>query len=142
MVKTNSFAQGQRCGEIGGGVHRRRVVLQPGETSGAVHPESTEESNFTHRRADISREARAGGQHQDHVAGAGMESRGDKDNGPNIGAAEDEPCQGVPEGRLPASGGDRGITAFPGFAAFGNQPASDARHSDFLARRRGSCRDK
>ena len=48
---------------------RRGVVLEPGQPPRAVHPEAAQEADLADRRADVGRQPRAGGEHQQHVAG-------------------------------------------------------------------------
>ena len=48
---------------------RRGVVLEPGEAPRAVHPEAAQEADLADRGADVGRQPRARGEHQQHVAG-------------------------------------------------------------------------
>ena len=56
--------------QVGRRDQRRRVVLEPGQAPGAVHPEAAQEADLADRGADIRGEARAGGEHQQHLARA------------------------------------------------------------------------
>ena len=47
---------------------RRRIVLEPRETPGAVHPDAAQETDLADRGADVSRQPRSGSEHQQHVA--------------------------------------------------------------------------
>ena len=74
------------------------IVLQPGQPSGAVHPDAPEKADLAHRGRDVGRQAGAGGQHEEHVLGRGVEPRGDVDDGAHEAGAEDRPAQRVPHG--------------------------------------------
>ena len=69
-----------RCNTAGSRqIARRRdrggVILQPREPARAVHPESAQESDLADRGADVGRQPRARGQHQQHLAGRGAQTR-------------------------------------------------------------------
>ena len=55
-------------GLVGRGHERRRVVLEPGQAPRAVEPDAAQEADLADRGADVGREPRARGQHQQHVA--------------------------------------------------------------------------
>ena len=57
---------------------RRGVVLEPREPPRAVHPESAQESDLADGGADVGRQPRARGEHQQHVAGGRAEAGRDE----------------------------------------------------------------
>ena len=56
-------------------VMRGGVVLQPGQSPGAVQPDAAQEADLADRRADVRRQPAAGGQHQQHVPPGPRQSR-------------------------------------------------------------------
>ena len=87
------------------GDERCRVVLQPGQTPGAVHPDPAQEADLADRGADVGRQPRAGGQDEQHVTGGGVEAGRDEHDGSRVRGAEDGPPERVPRGRTPARRG-------------------------------------
>ena len=57
------------------GHERRRVVLEPGQPPRAVHPDAAQEADLADGGADVRRQPRAGGEHEQHVAGAARRAR-------------------------------------------------------------------
>src|SRR5205823_5277802 len=57
VVETDASGQAGGHVEIGFGNQCRGVVFEPGEPSRAVHPDPTQKSNLTDRRADVARQS-------------------------------------------------------------------------------------
>ena len=66
--------------QVGGGAERGGVVLEPGQPPRAVQPDAAQEADLADRRADVRRQPRAGGEHEQHVAGRRVEPDGDEDD--------------------------------------------------------------
>ena len=69
MLETDALAQARRHGQIGARDQRSCVVLEPGQAFGAVHPDAPQEADLADRRADVRRQARAGGEDEKHIGG-------------------------------------------------------------------------
>ena len=117
--------------------HRRGIVFEPGQPPRAVHPESAQESNLAHGGANVARQPRPRGQHQQHRAGGRAQIRGDEDHRAHIRQAEDRPSQRQPPCRAPARRRHRPVPALPRRPAVGDQALADAGDPHFFARRRG-----
>ncbi len=78
-------------GLVGRGHERRRVVLEPGQAARAVEPDAAQEADLADRRADVGREPRAGGEHQQHVARRRAQPRRDEDDRADVGARRRPP---------------------------------------------------
>ena len=116
---------------------RRRVVLEPGQAPRAVHPEAAQESDLADGGADVGREPRAGGEHEQHVAGRRPEARRDEDDRADVGrrrtpprracATRAEPHRAAATGPYQRSHASRRPV---------DEPLADAGDAHFLARRR------
>jgi hypothetical protein len=73
MVEADAAVQHPRDGQIACGGDGGCVVLEPREPPRAVHPESAQESDLADGGADVPRQPRARGKHQQHLAGRGGE---------------------------------------------------------------------
>ena len=95
------------------GALERRVVLQPGQPSRAVEPDTPQEADLADRGADVPRQPTTGGQHQQHLAHGGVEPVGDPDDREDEADPEDGPRHGVPQGAGPADLRRRARTRTP-----------------------------
>ena len=124
-------------GQIGRRGERRGVVLEPGEAPRAVHPEAAQESDLADRRADVRGQARAGGEHQQHVARRRAEARRHEHDRADVGRRRRPPrpaCATAPSPSGPPTTG-----AYPRSHASrrcADQAVADAGDAHFLARRR------
>ncbi len=84
-----------------------RVVFEPRETPRAVHPEAAQEPDFADRRADVRRQPRRRGEHEQHASGRRSKDRRHEHDRADIRGAEDRPRERVPAGRPPPRRGDR-----------------------------------
>ncbi len=117
--------------------HRRGIVFEPGQPPRAVHPEPAQESDLSHGGANVSRQPRSRGQHQQHRAGGRSQIRGDEDHRAHIPQAEDGPSRRQPPCRAPARFRQRRVPALPRRPAVGDQALADAGDPHFFAWRRG-----
>ena len=127
VIEADALAQLRRHGQVGVRDQRRRVVLEPGEALGAVHPDAAQEADLADGGADVRGQARAGREDEQHVARGGSEPRRDEDDGADVGAAEHGPGERVPRGRAPAGAGDGPVPALPGLAALARRGARRCR---------------
>ena len=88
---------------------RRRVVLEPREPPRAVHPDAAQEADLADRGADVRREARARGEHQQHVPRGRVQPGRDEHDRADVRARRRPPtpsaCHAAlvqPRGRRPA----------------------------------------
>ena len=123
--------------QIALGRHRGGVVFEPGQPPRAVHPESAQESNLAHGGANVARQPRPRGQHQQHRAGRRAEIGGNEHHRARIGQAEDRPAQRQPPGRAPARRSHGPVPALPCRPAVVDQALANAGDAHLLARRRG-----
>ena len=118
-----------RCDEGG------RVVLQPGEASGPVHPDAAQEPDLADRGADVRGQARPGRQNEQHLLGGCGQPGGDEHHRTGVPGSKDGPRQRVPDRAAPAGRSDDGIPPLPGRPSLAYQPRPDAGEPDLLARR-------
>ena len=71
MLEADAFSQSLGHRRVGTLSLRGGVILQPGEAFGTLEPDAAQEADLAHGAADVSREARARRQHQQHLAGWG-----------------------------------------------------------------------
>ena len=134
-LEADALAQPRGRGLVGRGHERRRVVLEPGQAPRAVEPDAAQEADLAHGRADVGREPRARGEHEQHVARRRAQARRHEDDRADVGAAEDRPGQRVPDGARPAGGRHGPVPALPGLAPLPDEALADAGDAHLLARR-------
>ena len=105
VLQADAPGQPRRHRQVGVGDEGRRVVFEPGQADRAVHPDTAQEADLADGRADIRRQARASGQHEQHGAGRCAEPRRHEDDRADVGAAEHRPGERVPDRRAPPGRG-------------------------------------
>ena len=121
------------------GDERRGVVLEPGQPARAVHPDAAQEADLADGRADVRRQPRAGGEHEQHVARRRVEPDGDEHDRADVRRRRRPPtpaCATRAEPQRAAATGpyQRSHAA----RRCGDQPVADAGDAHLLAgRRRG-----
>ena len=72
VLEADAVSEPRGHGQVGRCDQRGGVVLEPGEAPGAVHPDAAQKADLADRGADVGGQARAGGEHQQHVARRGL----------------------------------------------------------------------
>ena len=126
---TSGAARSACCDQAG------RVVFEPGQPLGAVHPDAPQEPDLADRRADVLRQPGASGQHQQDLRSRRAKDGRHEHDRADVRGAEDRPRQRVPECRRPSRRTDRSVPAFPRRPAVHNEPRADAGHTHVLAGR-------
>ena len=75
VLEADAPCDPRRHRQVGRRGLRGGVVLQPGEAPGAIHPNAAQKTDLTDGGADVGGQARAGGQHQQHVPRRCTEAR-------------------------------------------------------------------
>ena len=113
-----------------------RVVLEPREPPGAVHPEAAQESDLADGRADVGGQPRAGRQHQQHLPGRRAQHDRDEHHRADVGDAEHRPRERVPQRRSRSGRRHRLYQRSQAARRPATSRLADSGDAHFLARRR------
>ena len=137
MVEPDAGAQAVGYRQVGFGHQRRRVVLQPGQPPGTVHPDPAQEPDLADRRADVRGQPRSRGEDEKDVGRWRVEAGRHVDHPAHVRAAEHGPGQRVPDGGAPPGCRDWPVPALPRLSPVGGEARADARDAHLLPGRGG-----
>ncbi len=142
-IETNTLTQGRGHGQISRPSERRGVVFQPRETLRPVHPDASQKSDLANRCADVRRQARAGREHEEDVAGRRAKTGCHEHHRADVRATEYRPRCGMPDRRGPPRGRDRSVPLFPCVPTLCHEASAKTDDPHFLPRRRrrGRCKE-